>query len=52
VVRIADNQPDLSGRVEHVGTGEKYVFSGLEELGRALSVMVRRKREQRGRTDD
>jgi hypothetical protein len=49
VVRIAGEQPALSGRVEHVLSGEKCVFSGLEELGEALVRMTRRELEQRGK---
>ena len=45
VVRIADTGPGLSGRLEHVLTGEKDVFDGLEELGRAIVRMSRRSRE-------
>jgi hypothetical protein len=46
VLRIAGEEPSLSGRVEHVLTGEKCVFNGLEELGEALVRMTRRDRER------
>ena len=48
VVRVAGEQPGLAGRVEHVQTGEKYVFDGLEDLGRAMVRMGRRQREPGG----
>ena len=32
----------LIGHIQHVLTGEKYGFHGLEELGRAIARMTRR----------
>ena len=52
VVRIL-GRAGLTGRVEHVQTGEKHVFNGLEELGHAIEHMQRRDGAmQRGETHD
>ena len=39
---VAGDGPDLTGQVQHVLTGEKRRFQGLEELGRALAHLKRR----------
>lgn len=43
VVRVfSEDGTELAGQVQHVQTGEKYRFLGLDELGSAIARMRRR----------
>jgi len=39
---VAGDGATLIGQIQHLLTGEKYGFHGLEELGRAITRMKRR----------
>lgn len=49
---LSGDGAELTGQVQHVITGEKYRFQGLEELGSAIAHMRRRAgRDQPARPD-
>ena len=41
VLRVLVDGPEVAGQVEHVRTGAKRRFQGLEELGRVLEHLGR-----------